>query len=75
MNVIRAATVQISPAESRYLRRGVAIVTLMACLFIPQYAQTDGRQPIQSLFSQPYIFGDWGGERTKLQTKGITDDW
>ena len=27
---------------------------------------------MQSLLAQPYIFGDWGGERTKLQTKGIT---
>src|SRR5580658_1120773 len=57
------------------------VATLLKCFTIPLLvvslansagAQTANDPPSQAWQDQPYMFGDWGGERTALENAGIT---
>jgi CheY-like chemotaxis protein len=57
---------------SSHFLRFLMIPGILGCFAAIGQAQTDLRQPAQSWLDSPYIFGDWGGERTKLANMGIT---
>jgi porin len=47
------------------------IPILFGCLAASAHAQTASDSPPTSWQDRPYMFGDWGGERTKLENMGI----
>ena len=36
---------------------------------------SDNSEPAKSCWNQPYLFGDWGGGRSKLESQGVTFDF
>jgi porin len=57
------------------LVRSLALTTLLLYGTASGRAQTESNQPAQSWLNQPYMFGVWGGERTKLADLGLTFDF
>lgn len=49
-----------------------AISIMLFCLAVSGHAQTDTKSQTQSWLAQPYMLGDWGGERTRLKDKGVS---
>jgi hypothetical protein len=49
----------------------LTIPLLLASLGSSVSAQTATDPPSQAWHAQPYLFGDWGGERTALERAGI----
>lgn len=47
---------------------------LVGCLLVSAsgHAQTVGGLDTQSWLNSPYMLGDWGGERTRLENRGVT---
>ena len=52
--------------------RFATIPALIVCFAMIGTAQTDSSNRARSKFDSPYMFGDWGGERTSLANEGIT---
>lgn len=52
--------------------RSAVIPILLLWLAASGHAQTDSDQQTQSWLEGPYMFGNWGGDRTKLEHMGIT---
>ena len=54
------------------LLRRLIIAASLACLASPGFGQREGDPSLQSWLNQPYMFGDWGGMRSKLANLGLT---
>jgi len=55
----------------RMLPKGLLLPALFGCLSLPSYAQTSLDPDVESWANRPYLFGDWGGERTRLANTGV----
>jgi porin len=54
-----------------HVARILAIPGMLGCATVIGHAQTDVDQPVRSWLNSPYMTGDWGGTRTKLENMGI----
>jgi porin len=50
----------------------VTLTVLIVCFSVSGYAQSPTDPDPKSWVNSPYMFGDWGGERTKLADLGVT---
>jgi porin len=52
--------------------KAAALTVLVGCLSVPGHAQALNGPDAGWWANSPYLFGDWGGERTKLANLGLT---
>jgi porin len=51
--------------------QALTLPALLCCLLPASHAQTADDPEPQSWTRSPYMFGDWGGERTRLENSGV----
>ena len=54
------------------LIKAAILSALIGCFSVSGYAQLLSNPDGESWLTSPYLFGDWGGERTKLANLGLT---
>ncbi len=52
--------------------KAAALTVLIGCFSVSGHAQALNDPDAESWANSPYLFGDWGGERTKLANLGLT---
>lgn len=59
----------------KYLPHAISLfLFLISATSVFAQSNTSSDSPAANLFTQKYLFGDWGGERSALAEKGITFD-
>ena len=53
------------------LLRAAALGVLLNCVPAPMHAQGSSDPAANSRTNSPYLFGDWGGQRTRLENAGV----
>lgn len=65
---MRAQGAPIWPGRGTAVRLVLLVLTGLCVFGGHAYAQTD-------MAAEPYLFGDWGGTRTRLQDQGVRFDF